>query len=64
MDYVVSIHLYLIQSIMFCIDKNLNETCVSSSECWSGDCRDAVCKCPLGFIPKGDNSRCSMLIIF
>ncbi|CAF0941777.1 unnamed protein product [Adineta steineri] len=38
--------------------KNLNTACSLSSECWSGECRDTVCRCPLGFAPKEDNTRC------
>ncbi|UJR14617.1 hypothetical protein I4U23_001611 [Adineta vaga] len=38
--------------------KSLNTTCSSSSECWSNDCREGVCKCPLGSEPRGDNLRC------
>ncbi|CAF4481714.1 unnamed protein product, partial [Rotaria sp. Silwood2] len=38
--------------------KNLNVRCTFPNECWSKDCRDGVCKCRLGFIPREDNSRC------
>ncbi|CAF4892322.1 unnamed protein product, partial [Rotaria sp. Silwood1] len=38
--------------------KSLNALCSSGNECWSRDCREGVCKCRLGYIPRGDNSRC------
>ncbi|CAF1080374.1 unnamed protein product [Rotaria sordida] len=38
--------------------KSLNTSCSTPSECWSRDCRDGLCKCRLGFVPRGDNNRC------
>jgi len=48
---------------IFGIGKSLNSSCTIPSECWSDECRDSVCKCRSGFIPK-DGNRCRMFINF
>ena len=46
------------------LDKSLNVNCRNSSECWSNECRDNICKCPSGSSPHDDNRRCRMLTFF
>jgi hypothetical protein len=63
MDYAVSIFsLFRFVFLIFYVDKSLNANCTNSSECWSGECRNNICQCPLGFISRNDDKRCRMFI--